>query len=711
MKRILFILSLFYLTASPLTAAETFKVLLVSIEEYKHAPLDFARQDTEKFSSVLTERYGCELKKCIDRAGSGDTSPKNSIETKIEEWCNVISDDDTALLYLAGHGVKDGDGKLYLAMVDFDSQNFETAAIPFDWIREQFGSSKGKSKLLLVDTCFAGTAKDMKFRQATSGEVCKVFANLSNVATIASSQADERSWLWPEMKHSLFTYWVIEAFKGHAVNKDRKLTFEGLAEYLKENVPVAAQAALEQSQNPAVLNADAGKNFNLSLQAVSLKVLIDDIAEQIDLQMRMHKYTQIGIPVFTSGEPKFQSGNLTIEDTKAFNPSHGILPNSVSSQLREKLALKCQKNRSGYKIISETFLREILESNGITPEDLGGGKTKNLKLPDGSELLVLVCGQITLLGKIGVSLQTELLHAQEVAYFGKTGGTAWLSGDDIVMTGVSDALDKYSIVNPATPPRVTEPLKPVPYVGDVPAQRVQEAQRIQEAEQRRGQRKEQHPIADKELPFTIWFEVRPINRPNAPYEKRDHVIDGNNCYLPLSKGEEYQIIMRTTMKDGVFARVLVDGQNTLSQPKMTAENGMKGAYVEAVDRGVNTLAPRVSLTDARAWHLKPKTLYKVSGFYDVKNMNDAKLHRFQIVDADESVTSRKNYAEQLGWITIGFYREQDEEKGGKELRSAPGDPEPVPVPRYKDGKVPGQRLAVYNIRYLTPEALKKITKK
>ncbi|MDR1268406.1 MAG: hypothetical protein LBK82_02665 [Planctomycetaceae bacterium] len=62
--------------------------------------------------------------------------------------------------------------------------------------------------------CFAGESKSVDFKQANSGDMSGSFAELKNVVTIASCRENEKSWLWGDAKHSLFTYWLIEAFKG-----------------------------------------------------------------------------------------------------------------------------------------------------------------------------------------------------------------------------------------------------------------------------------------------------------------------------------------------------------------------------------------------------------------------------------------------------------------------------------------------------------------
>jgi hypothetical protein len=211
--------------------------------------------------------------------------------------------------------------------------------------------------------------------------------------------------------------------------------------------------------------------------------------------------------------------------------------------------------------------------------------------------------------------------------------------------------------------------------------------------------------------FDVWIEAR--QRGQRAYTKRPFKFQGNDCYLALSEGEEYQIRYKSSYPEDVFVRILVDGLNTLSQQQITVA---KGAYVEAADPksdGEYVVAPRVSLEEARPWAIDKTNrgaVLTAMGFYDVNGKTDT-VRRFQIVDADESAAARKNYTEQIGLITVAFYKAVEPPPSrGIRIGTGMGNVEGTRVGRYTDGKVPGEMIAVYNIRYMTPEMLKQIVK-
>ena len=743
MKRIavncLVILSFF---AASVEAANI-KSLLISIEKYELAPLDYAKNDIGNLATLLMARYDCQAQACIDTAATGYESPKSSIENKIRSWCELLLPRDTAILYLAGHGVKDDNGRLYLAMTDFNRQNHDAAAIPLDWIRDQFEKSDAKNKLLLIDTCFAGTNKSIDFEQATIDEVNASFSNMKSVVTVASCQGDEKSWLWGDAKHSLFTYWLIEGLKGHADRDgNQQVALDELVQYLQENVAWVARKALEKEQHPVILNAAVGKEFHLPLRAVSFQEMVEDLAEQINLQMRLENFSCVGIPEFTTGH------------ADKFEPEYGALPRWAAESLRRTLVRKSKTNNSRYDVLAETALQELLQSKGITPNDLGTEKTKNLSV-DGNEIPLIVRARMSFFSSAGLAVQAELLNTQGKVEVAQVGGSALLNSKEMALCGLSGKFSIAGNSSVSSPPSTTPtPTSPTPSISTSsattpnanaqpdadstePSQAesldstdlthdavhglVSELQRAETAQVER-ERTQLHPMADPNCPFKVAFETRPAGS-NRSYTFRNCTIEGNQCFLVVNQGEEYAIRIRNESSNPIFARILVDGLNTLSQPMTMIA---KGAFVEEVGNGAtggnggqnaigNTnagttsgtyqLAPRVDLDSARPWILRPNGSYQIAGFVDANMQADA-LYRFQVVDADESVAARANYTDQIGTITIAFFEATQPYSGARGIGTGAGSAEAVRIEGYRGSLVPGNMLVVMNTRYMSPNSFK-----
>ena len=373
------------------------KTLLVSIEHYESAPLAYGQNDIKELSTLMQVRYGGQSQAIIDQpAGimeetAGVDRYQKSVEEKIAEWCGELAADDVAILYLAGHGVANTDGALFLPMVNFDGTNFETAAIPMAWIRGELEKAPSRCKLILLDTCFAGKDKGASpFVAADAQQMAETFAELPGVATLASSRADQKSWLWRDREHSLFTYWVIEAFKGNAdLDGDLTITIDELFDYLDTQVYWISSEEAAQSppgmepQNPVILNPEAvEKSFRLPMQARRVNEVIDNIAEQLDLAIRHHGPETVIVPEFITGEGK------------GVEPEYGALPKYMAKRLEDTLAVLSQKmRREQYNVMTENATRELLTGLNLSPSDLATSKTKELEY-DGEKIRYIVSGRI-----------------------------------------------------------------------------------------------------------------------------------------------------------------------------------------------------------------------------------------------------------------------------------------------------------------------------
>ena len=111
------------------------------------------------------------------------------------------------------------------------------------------------------------------------------------------------------------------------------------------------------------------------------------------------------------------------------------------------------------------------------------------------------------------------------------------------------------------------------------------------------------------------------------------------------------------------------------------------------------------MNDPNKKNIPTDGFYVIQGFYDANGKNST-WQRFQVVDADESTAARKNYTEQ-----IGFFMPEPPTRGGPPrggIGSTGGRKESVEIEGYTGGMLPGKMMAVVNIRYLTPEALKEL---
>lgn len=187
---------------------------------------------------------------------------------------------------------------------------------------------------------------------------------------------------------------------------------------------------------------------------------------------------------------------------------------------------------------------------------------------------------------------------------------------------------------------------------------------------------EPHPLAQAEFPLPVRIVVEG--------KRRQGVFKGNDLWVPVRKGETFQVDLENRLGRRIIMRLLVDGRNTLPERQRVE------------DASVFHLAPIAGLDDARCWVLEPRVSqrFRVPGYFDPTG---AILRRFTINEVAGGA-SRSRYATQPGLITAAFYEAQ------RPLRWELEDDEELG----RDPNKPTRLLAVVNIRLVDAEQMSEL---
>src|SRR5271157_1973008 len=156
---------------------------------------------------------------------------------------------DLTLLYFTGHGVKDEDGQLYLAMTDTDRENLPFTGVPSEQIRAAMEGSRSRQKVLVLDCCYAGAfpvglgikgAPSVHALEQLGGRGCVVLT--SSDAMQLSFEGNQWTETGPASLRSgpssLFTRFLIEGLRtGKAdLDGDGDITLDELYSYVHDRV-------------------------------------------------------------------------------------------------------------------------------------------------------------------------------------------------------------------------------------------------------------------------------------------------------------------------------------------------------------------------------------------------------------------------------------------------------------------------------------------
>jgi hypothetical protein len=232
--------------------------LLIGVKDYPEdspfAPLKYTENDVEELARVL-DRRGSPFEGNV-RLLSGTRGKKKpadaptaaNVRKAVAALAKGKRKDDVILVALAGHGiqvsVKDPKGKgedrrfayfcpqdaTNTSNVDYQTGRHETLILLTDLLGD-LGESDAGCKLVLVDACRNGKGADslrVNKSQVPDG-----------VAVLFSCKNGQQAWETPNLGkagHGVFFHYVIRGLKWDAADKNGKVTWSSLVDYVTENV-------------------------------------------------------------------------------------------------------------------------------------------------------------------------------------------------------------------------------------------------------------------------------------------------------------------------------------------------------------------------------------------------------------------------------------------------------------------------------------------
>ena len=129
--------------------------------------------------------------------------------------------DDLLLLYFSGHGIRNGQGQLFLAANDTEINILEATGIPAEFVTYAMNNSRSQRQLLILDCCNSGAfahgsksasavGKSMGIATAFEGSG---FGRVVLTATDATQYAWEGDKVIGDTQKSVFTHFLIEGLR------------------------------------------------------------------------------------------------------------------------------------------------------------------------------------------------------------------------------------------------------------------------------------------------------------------------------------------------------------------------------------------------------------------------------------------------------------------------------------------------------------------
>ncbi|MBN2374708.1 caspase family protein [bacterium] len=150
----------------------------------------------------------------------------------------------------------------FLVPVDADADYISTNGYPVGVLYDNLERLPANRVMVVLDACFCGKSPGGAIFKNVSPAIYKSASPVREVANgvvFASAGKDEMSNWYPEMGHSLFTYFFMKGLKGDADRDgDKAISVKELKEYLYDEVPRKSLRIRGGSpQTPLILGDDA----------------------------------------------------------------------------------------------------------------------------------------------------------------------------------------------------------------------------------------------------------------------------------------------------------------------------------------------------------------------------------------------------------------------------------------------------------------------
>jgi hypothetical protein len=170
-----------------------------------------------------------------------------NVRLSLEDFFADKKPDDLLVVYFSGHGVRDEQGMLYLAVNDTRANRLRATAIPAAFITAEMDRTRSRRQVLILDCCHSGAfaqgSKAMTGESAGTGPAFEGtgYGRVVLTATDATQYAWEGDQVIGQADNSVFTHYMVEGLHTGAADADRDgmITLDELYDYVYEKVVTA----------------------------------------------------------------------------------------------------------------------------------------------------------------------------------------------------------------------------------------------------------------------------------------------------------------------------------------------------------------------------------------------------------------------------------------------------------------------------------------
>ncbi|MFI0264794.1 caspase family protein [Streptomyces sp. NPDC017056] len=256
--------------------------MLIATYEYQDSALrqlTAPAHDAEAFATVLRDPAiaGFEVTTLVNQ-------PHHLVGEAIGDFYRDRRRDDLTLLYFTGHGLKDDDGRLYLAMANTRRDGLLFTALSAEQIDQAMEGCASRQKVLILDCCYSGAFPAGRISKGdTAVHALERFHGRGRTVLTASDATQysfEGNQAHGQAVQSVFTRYLVQGLRdGSAdLDGDGDITLDELYGYVHDRVVDEMPQQRPKKQDNVEGRIVIARNINWSLPAHLRHALSSPIA-------------------------------------------------------------------------------------------------------------------------------------------------------------------------------------------------------------------------------------------------------------------------------------------------------------------------------------------------------------------------------------------------------------------------------------------------
>lgn len=233
--------------------------IIIGVEKYRRlSAADYANRDASFFVDYAMRGLGVRQENI--RLLLDDKADAAEILVAFRNWLptRVTKGKTDVYVFYSGHGLPSEDGNsLFFLPHEANRELLERTAISQREIVQAIQRTNPKSVTMFIDSCYSGQSRTGETLLASARPLSIVAKETSsfpaNFTVISASAPDQISSSSPELKHGIFSYYLMRGMEGDADgNKDGQITVAEMQAYLSDRVPRRAMG-MNRAQQPQVV--------------------------------------------------------------------------------------------------------------------------------------------------------------------------------------------------------------------------------------------------------------------------------------------------------------------------------------------------------------------------------------------------------------------------------------------------------------------------